>query len=390
MRGNITRRGERSWRLKFEAGARDAEGRRQTRFVTVRGTRKDAERELTRLLNQLEEGTYVEPTKLTLAEWVETWIALRSDKVNARTIERYAQLLRLHVVPTLGPKRLQRIKGTELDALYKSLAPRLSPRTVHHIHVVLGACLSAAVRKGEMVSNPAENADAPATGPDDAAQVLEQDHLAALLNGFRGSSLYPIIATAAFTGARRGELLALRWSDIDFAAKSIRIERALEETEAHGIRVKEPKSERGRRTIAVDDCLLDLLRGELNRYQRIAAGFPDRANVDLSLMRLPSDALVFPSPVDPIDLTRPRDPRGLTKEFCRRARKLGFEGLRFHDLRATHETLLLDAGVPVHVVAARCGHDPAVLLRVYARRTKKADTSAAAVIGALSKGVLGS
>ena len=63
--------------------------------------------------------------------------------------------------------------------------------------------------------------------------------------------------------------------------------------------------------------------------------------------------------------------------------------IRFHDLRATHETLLLDAGVPVHVVAARCGHDPAVLLRVYAKRTRKADTSAAAVIGALSKGALG-
>jgi integrase len=73
----------------------------------------------------------------------------------------------------------------------------------------------------------------------------------------------------------------------------------------------------------------------------------------------------------------------------RRASKIGFLRLRFHDLRGTHETLLLDAGVPVHVVAARCGHDPAILLRTYARRTKKADTSAAAVIGALSKSVLG-
>jgi integrase len=77
------------------------------------------------------------------------------------------------------------------------------------------------------------------------------------------------------------------------------------------------------------------------------------------------------------------------KEFVRQAHKLGFPGLRFHDLRGTHETLLLDAGVPVHVVAARCCHDPAVLLRAYAKRTKKADTSAAAVIGALAQGVLG-
>jgi len=86
------------------------------------------------------------------------------------------------------------------------------------------------------------------------------------------------------------------------------------------------------------------------------------------------------------DFTHPRDARNLTKVFSRRAAKLGFSKLRFHDLRGTHETLLLDAGIPVHVVAARCGHDPAVLLRTYARRTKRADTSAAAVIGALSKG----
>jgi integrase len=112
----------------------------------------------------------------------------------------------------------------------------------------------------------------------------------------------------------------------------------------------------------------------------------DGVAVDLSLVKLPEDALIFPSPGK--DITEPRDARNITKVFSRRASKLGFPKLRFHDLRGTHETLLLDAGVPVHVVAARCGHDPAILLRTYARRTKKADTSAAAVIGAFAKGVL--
>jgi len=81
-------------------------------------------------------------------------------------------------------------------------------------------------------------------------------------------------------------------------------------------------------------------------------------------------------------------PRNLTKEFDRKAKALGYVGLRFHDLRASHETALLDAGVPVHVVAARGGHDPAVLLRNYAKRTKKADASAAAGIGKLFGGAL--
>ena len=115
------------------------------------------------------------------------------------------------------------------------------------------------------------------------------------------------------------------------------------------------------------------------------SGVPDGVAVDLSLVKLPDDALVFPSPAS---LTRLRDPHAVTRGFVRRARKLGFPKLRFHDLRGTHETLLLDAGVPVHVVAARCGHDPAVLLRSYAKRTRKADTSAAAVIGSLSQSIL--
>ena len=120
------------------------------------------------------------------------------------------------------------------------------------------------------------------------------------------------------------------------------------------------------------------------------AGVPDGAAVDLSLIKLPDDALMFPNPPGPgesFSFVALRNPINVTKHFLKRARRLGFTRLRLHDLRGTHETLLLDAaGVPVHVVAARCGHDPAVMLRSYAKRTKKADTSAAAVIGALSKG----
>ena len=235
--------------------------------------------------------------------------------------------------------------------------------------------------------SPASRAEAPVPGESDAGQVLDQEQLTALLSAFRGSVLYPIVAVAAFTGARRNEILALRWSDFAAEAKTLTIARSLEETKAHGRRFKEPKTRRGSRTIAIDDGLAGLLLAEREKHLRLTAGIADGTEVDLSLVRLPDEALIFPSPGE--DITRPRDARSLTKEFARRARKLGFPGLRFHDLRGTHETLLLDAGVPVHVVAARCGHDPAILLRTYARRTKKADTSAAVAIGALSQSMLG-
>lgn len=141
------------------------------------------------------------------------------------------------------------------------------------------------------------------------------------------------------------------------------------------------------RTITIDDGLVALLTTEREKHMRIKAGVPDGSLVDLSLVKLPDDALIFPSAEAPFDFARPRDARSDSKEFVREAKRLGFP-IRFHDLRATHETLLLDAGVPVHVVAVRCGHDPAVLLRVYAKPTRKADTSAVAVIATLSKGAL--
>jgi integrase len=257
------------------------------------------------------------------------------------------------------------------------------------VHTVLSACMGAAVRKGLLTANPMARVEkVPSPGESDRGVVLDADELRKLIEGFQTSALHPIVAVAVFTGARRNEILALRWADLDMANRTVRIERALEETK-DGLTFKAPKTKRGTRTIAVDDNLIALLSTEREKYLRIVAGVPDGVTVDLSLVKLPDGALMFPSPSgSKPDITRPRDPHAVTRAFVRRARKLGFTRLRFHDLRGSHETALLDSGVPVHVVAARCGHDPAVLLRNYAKTTKKANASAAAVIGALSKSIL--
>jgi integrase len=232
----------------------------------------------------------------------------------------------------------------------------------------------------------------PSPAEADHGMAVEAEQLRTLVQGFKNSVLFPIVAVAAFTGARRNEILALRWDDLDVETKTLRIERAIEETEKHGLRIKGPKTERGKRTITIDDDLIALLMAEREHHLGIVAGVADGVAVDLSLVKLPPGGLMFPNPPaagEDFSFTKLRNPRNTTKEFMRKAAKLGFPGLRLHDLRGTHETLLLDAGVPVHVVAARCGHDPAVLLRSYAKRTKKADTSAAAVIAGLSRGTLG-
>jgi integrase len=334
--------------------------------------------------------------ELTLGQWIEHWISIgcpgnkQRRGVGQRSIERYAELLRCHVVPTLGDRVLQQV--SEIDALYAKLADRLSLRSARHVHSVLNACLGLATRTRKLSRNPMlEPAKVPSPGEADHGIVLKAEQLRALVQGFKGSALFGIVAAAAFTGAQRNEVLAMQWGDLDVENKTLRIERAIEETEQHGLRLKAPKTERGKRTITIDGELVALLLTEREKHLRLVAGVSDVAAVDLALVKLPKGALMFPNPPAPgesFSFTKLRNPRNTTKEFVRKATALGFPGLRFHDLRGTHETLLLDQDVPVHVVAARCGHDPAVMLRVYAKRTRKADVSAAAAIAALTKGAL--
>lgn len=182
----------------------------------------------------------------------------------------------------------------------------------------------------------------------------------------------------------------MRWSDIDLENKKPQIEQSVEETKKYGLRYKGPKHERHKRTISIDDELAGVLRTESDKHHLMAAGILEGAGVDLSLVRLPDRALVFPRPTESgtFSFTAPRRPRSVTKEFQRKFQRRDF-GVRLHDLRRTHETILLDKGVSVKTVAKRCGHDPAVLLRNYAKCRGSADDQAAAVIGALAKGILG-
>jgi integrase len=382
--GGIYEQGENTFRIRYRVN-----GRRFNKTVT--GTLSEARTELRRLLRSGDTGEHVAPNVDTLAAWATHWLAIgapgrRRQKVGARSLERYSQILHTHVLPALGERKLQKIEAGDIDRLYIELEGKIAPRTARQTHSVLNACLNAAVRTGKLAISPmAKTERTPPNTESDHGIALDDDQLRTLVQGFRGSELYGIVSVAAFTGARRNEILALRWSDLDAQRKELRIERAVEETKAHGVRFKGPKKESHKRTITIDDDLLALLLAEREKHLRIVAGVPYATLVDLSLIRLPEGALMFPKP---FSFTEPQDPRHVTYLFVRHARALGFK-MRLHDLRGTHETLLLDRGVPVHVVAARCGHDPATLLRSYAKRTQKADTSAANIIGNISRGILG-
>jgi integrase len=401
--GGIDPRGENVYRLRYRV-----DGKRHG--VTFHGTLTEARKELRKLIRSGDTGEHVTPNKTTVAAWIDQWLKAgapgrRKKKVSQRTLERYEQLLDTHVKPKLGARPLQQLQATEIDKLYSDMAgaATISNRTQHHVHVVLGACLGTATRKGLLVVNPmvrVEQVPAPDNfDPDnnetDIGEGLTEAELAKLVAGFKLSTIFPIVALAAASGARRNELLALRWTDLDTEKKTLRIERAWEPTKKFGLRLKPPKTARGLRTIDLDDTTVAMLLSLRETHQRLSAGIPDGVDVDLSLIRLPATALIFPNPPEPgedFSFTTPRIPHSVSQAFARRADSIGFGRIRLHDLRGIHSTALLDAGIPVHTVAQRIGDDPATLLRNYTKRkrSKTADKNLSDVIAELAAGFLGS
>jgi integrase len=404
--GGIDQRSENVFRLRYRHN-----GKRFSK--AFRGSIVEARKELRRLIRSGDTGEHVDPIKMTVGQWIDQWInagapGRRREKVSERTLERYRDLLNVHAKPVLGGRHLQQLQPQEIDKLYSDMAEAatIAPRTQHHVHVVLGSCLGTAARKGLLVANPMLRVEqvpsvkpSPVSDPDadterdDIGEGLTDAELTALITGFKSSTIFPIVALAAATGARRNEILALRWTDLDTGKKTLRIERAWEPTKKFGLRLKPPKTARGLRTIDLDDATVSLLAGLRETHQRLSAGIPDRADVDLSLIRLPAATLIFPNPPEPgadFSFTAPRIPRSVSQAFARRADAIGFGRIRFHDLRGVHSTALLDAGIPVHTVAQRIGDDPATLLRSYTKRkrSKVADKNLSDAISALAAGFL--
>lgn len=405
--GTIVRRvgekGDVSYLLRYYVESPENGQRRRVNTTVHVGTDKEAKRELRRLLTQADQGTHVDPKKMTVGEWADTWISVHANQsVSAKTLERYTELLNLHVKPHMGSHALQKLSTIHIDNLYAKLRVEgkrsrklsqesataaepsgLSEQTILHVHRVLSRLLSVAVKKRLLARNPAEDATAPrpkarkGTGDSKKIEALDRVQLRVLVTGLSGKDLFTLVAVAAGTGMRRGELLGLRWSDIDFEQGKIRIQQSVEQTRA-GIQFKEPKNSSSKRTIGIDRGLTDLLgslrKGQADLLKKFGAEFPP-------------DALLFPK--DPLEPKSPMKPEHVSKKFAVAAKQGGFPNLRFHDLRHTHATLLLTAGVPVNVVATRLGHStPVVTLTVYGHVIRQAEEQAVAVSGTFLDGAI--
>jgi integrase len=373
-RGNITRRGKRSWRLKFECGVDPATGQRQTAFVTVRGSRLDAQQELTRRLAAVDSGTHVAATKTTVAEWLEQWLEGQHG-LAGKTKERYRELIERQITPHLGEILLQKLRPAQVQSWHATLLSAggrngraLSARTVGHAHRVLRKALSDALRLESVARNVAAVVAQPKVEPGEV-EILASAQIEEVRSRLRGNVLYSISMLAVASGARRGELLAVRWADLDLDGSKLRVERSLEETKA-GLRFKSPKTKHGRRTITLPASAVDVLRD--HRRQQL------ELRLALGLGKMPDDALVFCQPGG-----APMSPDNLSRDWSRTCRRLGLPSVSFHALRHTHASALIAAGLDVLTISRRLGHaKPTTTLNTYGHLFKQTDSAAAEAIEA--------
>jgi integrase len=345
-RGNIEARSPGSFRLRYDIGRDPVTRKRRIATTTVRGTRKDAERELTRLLRTADTGEHVDPSRMTVREWLETWLDTIRAEVTPKTHESYAEIVRCYLVPALGGNRLDKLAPTQIQKVYKAWTRRdgkpLSPLSHRYIHVILKSSLARAVEQQLLARNPADlfTKRLPKIERQELI-TLTVEQSAQLLDSVNHMHIYWPVLLALTTGMRRGEILALRWKNIELDRGTLRVMESLEQTKT-GIRFKAPKTGRTR-VITLPAFVIE----ELRRLKR------QQAEALLQLgVRQSGETLVCGR-----EDGKPKHPGSLTSEFAHLMDKIkSLPRVRFHDLRHSHATQLLADGVHPKIAQERLGH----------------------------------
>ena len=350
MQGSFVRKRGFTWTAYYYLP--DANGGRRQRSKGGFPTKAAAQAYLTNKVNAVQTGEYVETIKLTFGDYLTGhWLPIMKRSIRASTLDSYERMLKLHVIPRLGRLQIQDLTSGHLDSLYTDLlnggradgSGGLSPKTVRYIHNTVHKALRDAQRKQLIHRNVADSADPPRIHQSGSASMRTwtAEQVRAFLDGLTGHRLVAAYTLAATTGMRRGEVLGLRWRDVDFEARRLAVRQTVTCVN-YKVAFSTPKTARGRRLIAVDTGTVAALQAHRRRQDE------ERAALGMAYQDLD---LVFPK----LDGT-PTNPDFFSQCFDRTVARLKLPRIRLHDLRHTHATLALSAGVPPKVISDRLGH----------------------------------
>ena len=355
--GTIRHRADGRWEGRYTVGYHPETGKQIMHSVYAK-TKREVREKLNKTLTDIQEGTYIEPTSITVGEWLDTW--LKEYKINLRpeTKASYEMHIRIHLKPDLGKIRLNKLTTHQIQHLYNKLINErgLSPKTVKNVHGALHAALEQAKINGYLRVNPSEGTTLPKIEKEEL-QVMDSQDVGAFLRAIKGDEYELPLFVALFTGLRQGELLGLTWDCVDFEKGTLLINkqhnRAKGEKEFHFSPLKNSRP----RSLTAASAVMDALREQQRKQAQWAA--------ELGSAWDNSKNLVFTTQTG-----RYVNNKTLWMNFKRIVTELGMPELRFHDLRHTFSINSLQAGDDIKTVQENLGHATASFtLATYAHAT---------------------
>lgn len=357
--GTIFRKANGKWRAQISIDGK--------RLSITTNTRAESHDWLRKMLNQIGQGMTFEGQNLTLSEYIKSWITLKKNALRVKTAIQYVWLINIYIVPGLGKVKLKDLNLRTVSRFYEALTNQgVGLSNIRYSHRVLHAALEQAVKDGAIIRNPAHGATVPRAVHKEM-QILNDQQVGLFLVAASVSRYKVLYHLAITTGMRFSELRGLRWSDVDWIKGTIKVNRQIQDVPGRGSLTGMPKTHSGTRIILLGEMSLNVLKEQKQRidHDKTIAGNDWKEN-----------DLIFPSSIG-----TPFGASNLRKDFIQVLKDANLPRIRFHDLRHTAASLMLNHNVPALVVSKILGHsNPSVTLNIYAHSTLDMQAMAANVM----------
>jgi len=351
MRGRIIKRkGSSNYTIVLQLGLDMESGKRGQQWISAGPSKREAEKQMAKLIHELDNGSYIKPDKTTVANYLEGWLKdYVWPSLSPRTAEGYESIVRCHLIPALGsvplvqlkPEHIQRYYSEKLSGGRYNGKGTISQTTVSHHHTCIHRALKMALKSGLISRNPADSVTPPRPQRSEM-HIMTEDDLNTFLEAAQKTPYHVLFYEALFTGMRRSELLALRWSDLDLLLCQVRITRSLHHLRTGAIVFRATKTAKARRMVSLPPSAALLLQEHKDKQEA------QRATLGMTLKE---DGLVFSNFEG-----RPLLPDTISHAWTKLVKRTGLNGIRLHDARHTHASLLLKQNVHPKIVQERLGH----------------------------------
>ena len=369
--GNIRKRKDGRWEGRYTAGYDPNTGKRINKNVLGK-TQAEAREKLKKAMEECQGLDIARRDEYTVATWLKTWYELYAKpNVRTATANRYELMIETYTIPRIGDIKLAKLTSHDLQKLYKDLlengrvrigkngSPGLSSTTVRSVHLMLHSAFERARKEKLIAANPTEDCIAPKPRKIEM-KILPQEHIKAYLDAAKERDLLPLFYLELVSGLRKGELVALRWDDLDAEQRTISVSKQYVRNPDGTLELTRPKTENSVRLVSIPQVAVDLLIQEHEKH--------------------PDNPYMFPSPVTG-GMYYPDAVSRLNTKILKSA---GLEHIRFHDLRHTFASNAIQNGVDIRTVSSMLGHaDPSFTLRTYTHTSNKAQEEAAQTVGQL-------